>query len=386
MVEAFIHNQILQIIFFQAIILLIILSNIFVLQRARRHAQPDGFPMVSVLIPARNEEKVIGDCVRSLLAQDYPSFEVLVLDDQSSDGTRSILEGIASSQPNLEILFGSAPPEGWLGKNWACEQLAQAAQGDLLLFTDADTFHKPQALHAIVTAFMGERADLLTGYPRQEMRTWGERLLVPFFSWAPLCFNPLELAYRLRLPSLSTAVGQMILFHRDAYQSIGGHKSVKSSIVDDMMLARQIKAAGLCWRMVKIDDLLSCRMYAGGREAFNGFVKNFFAVFDFRLLTYLFVFIWLAVMFWRPLILLALWILGQAPQARLEELVVCISLSVLLWLVPYMMLGIPYGLALLYPLTILVIELVAFESLRLTLTGRLSWKGRALDPPTWKWL
>ena len=160
------------------------------------------------------------------------------------------LSRLPRTSPKLKVLAGSPPPEGMLGKNWACVQLAHQAQGDLLFFTDADTLHQPQTLRAIVTALIGEQADLLTGFPRQEVQSWGERLLVPFFSWAFYCFIPLGLAYRLRLPALSIAAGQMLLFRRQAYQAIGGHARLGSSIVDDLILARRIKAAGLRWRVM----------------------------------------------------------------------------------------------------------------------------------------
>lgn len=386
MVNPFLQDQVLQIIAFQAVILLVLLSNIFLLRRARKHAPPLLFPKVSVLVPARNEEKNIRRCIQSLLAQDYPAFEVFVLDDQSSDSTLAILEQMARTQPRLKVLVGSSPPAGRLGKNWACVQLAQEAQGDLLFFTDADTFHQPQTLRASVTALIGEQADMLTGFPHQELGTWGERLLVPFFSWAFLCFTPLWLAYRLRFPALSNAVGQMILFRRDAYQAIGGHERVVSVIVDDLMLARRIKGAGLRWRVMRLADLITCRMYRSSRETYDGFVKNFFAAFDFHLLTYLFVFMWLGVMFWKPLILLALAVIEQAPQTQIIEPGICIGISLLLWLIPYWEMGIPLGLGLLYPVTILAAEGVAFQSLRLSLTGRLRWKDRTLDRPNWKWL
>jgi len=381
----FTHSLILHIIIFQAIVLLVIFSNARFLRRARKHASPVVFPKVSILVPVRNEEKNISGCIQSLLAQDYPYFEVLALDDQSSDATYSILKQIARTQPRLKVLRGSPPPEGHLGKNWACVQLAQQAQGDLLFFTDADTLHWPKALRTVVTALIGEAADLLTGFPRQEVFTWGERLLVPFFSWAFFCFTPVALAYRLRLPVVSNAVGQMMLFRREAYHAIGGHDCVRSSITDDLMLARRIKAAGLRWRVLHITDLITCRMYRSSREAFDGFSKNLFAAFDFRLLTYSLVFLWLEVMFWEPLIVLALWVLGRAPQARPEQLAVCIGLSVLLWLIPYGELGVSIGLAFLYPLTILAIETVAVRSVRLSLTSHLTWKGRTLARPHWKW-
>ncbi len=386
MVDYFTHDLVIHLIIFQIVILAVLLSNILILQRARRHAPPLETPMVSILVPARNEEKNIANCIRSLLAQDYPDFEVLALDDNSSDGTRGLLEQMAGSQPRLKVLAGSPPPADMLGKNWACMQLARAARGDLLFFTDADTRHQPQALRAIVSATLGEQADLLTGFPRQELRTWTERLLVPFFSWAVICFNPLWLAYRLQLPFLSTAVGQMMVFRREAYQAIGGHARAGSSIVDDLALAKGIKAAGLRWRVMNATDLIACRMYHEWNEAFDGFTKNFFAAFGFRLLAYLFVFTWLAVMFLEPLIILALLVSGHAPGARLVELLTCIALSLLVWLIPYLALRFPPGLALLYPLTILTNEVVAFRSLRLSLAGRLTWKGRRLPRQRWRWV
>ncbi len=386
MAEYLTHALVLNLILFQLLILLVILSNVWILLRARKHTPPLVFPKVSILVPARNEEKNIATCIHSLLAQDYPDFEVIVIDDQSNDATPAILAQIASLEPQLRVLNGSPPSEGWLGKNWACFQLFQQAQGDLLLFTDADTFHQPQTLRAIVTALIGEQADLLTGFPRQEMYTWGERLLVPFFTWAFYCFNPLVITYRLRLPALSDAVGQMMLFRRQAYQAIGGHEGIRASIIDDLTLARRIKAAGLRWRVAYIADLIQCRMYAGGRAAFHGFTKNLFAAFNFRLLGFAFGFSWLAVLFWEPLVILVLLIFGRATQARVDELVFCIGLSTLLWLIPYRVQGVPVGLAFLYPITILANEVAAFQSLRLSLSGRLSWKDRTLARPNWKWL
>ena len=380
------HDLILHLTLFQMVVILAILDNTWLLHRARRHPAPPSLPMASILVPARNEERNIAGCIQSLLAQDYPCFEVLALDDGSSDATRTILEQIAGSQPRLKVLLGSSPPAGWSGKNWACAQLAGQAQGELLFFTDADTVHQPRALRAFVTALVGERADLLSGFPLQEMHTWGERLLVPFFSWACLCFIPLRLAYRLRLPALCSAVGQMMLFRREAYEAVGGHESVRTSVVDDLALARRVKASGLRWRAVSAIDLVSCRMYHGSGEALDGFGKNLFAAFDFRLLAFLSAYGWLAVVFWEPLVASGLHLAGRAPQARLDELGLCIGLSLLVWLLPYLELGINPGLALLYPVTVLANEAAAMRSLRLSLSGRLAWKGRKLVLPRWRWL
>jgi len=386
MTEYLTHGSILGFIFFQSVILLVIISNIIIRRPTRKHAPRRDMPLVSYLVPVRNEARNIASCVQSLLAQDYPSFEVLVLDDQSDDGTRKILEQIAGSHPKLRVIQGTQLPEGWLGKNWACAQLATQARGELLFFTDADTVHQPQTLNTAVTALLGENADLLTGFPRQEMHSWLERYLVPFFSWAVLCFIPLGLAYRLRLPFLSAAVGQVMLFRRQAYLAIGGHESVRSSMVDDLSLSRRINSEGMRWRVVTMADLISCRMYHSGREAMAGFAKNLFAAFDYRLLPYLFVYLWLAFLFWNPLLVLAWFTLDPSPSLGTTYLAVCLGLSILLWLIPYLELKVPIGLVFVYPLTMLVVEVAACKSLRLGMRGHLTWKGRTIELPKWKWI
>ncbi len=386
MINYFTRDLILHLIIFQTVIFLIFVSNALVTRYTRRHTPPVVFPMVSILVPARNEEKNIAKCVQSLLAQDYPAFEVLVLDDQSTDNTRSILEKISRSYSRLKVLDGTPPSDDQIGKSWACRQLALKAQGDLLFFTDADTSHQPETLRTVVTALECEQADFMTGFPRQEVLTWGERFLVPFFSWAMLCFIPLTIAYKLRTPALSSALGQMMLFRRDAYLAIGGHEGIISSIVDDLMLARKIKSNGLRWRVIYIGDLISCRMYHNSREAIKGFAKNLFAAFDFRLLPFLFVFIWLAIMFWDPLIVLAIMILGKTTHVQASYLAICLGLSLILWLLPYVYMRVPIGLAFLYPVTILAIVLVALTSLKDSLFGNLTWKDRKIPNTRWKWI
>lgn len=385
MVEYLTQTLISGLIGFQSVLLLIILSNIWITHHIRRHSPPAQYPEVSILVPARDEERGIARCVESLLAQDYPSFEVIVLDDQSSDATREILEKIAVAEPRLRVLEGKPPSANQMGKNWACTQLARQAKGELLFFTDADTVARPGLLKTIVTVLSGEQADLVTGFPRQEVCTWGERALVPFFSWASLSFVPLALAYKLQWPGLAIAVGQVMLFRREAYLEIGGHECVISSVVDDISLTQKIIEKKLRWRVVHVSDLISCRMYRSSREAIDGFTKNLFAAFGHRLLPFLFVFLWLFVMFWEPLVLAALMVAGRADQTQPAAVAAAIGLSLLVWLIPYLEMGVPFYLAFLYPFTILANISVAFRSLFYSLAGRTTWKGRVIRKPQWKW-
>lgn len=207
MTHYFTHDLIAHITIFQAVMLLIVLSNLYLIHRGRRHGTPDKFPRVSILVPVRDEEISIETCLFSLLGQNYPDFELLVLDDQSSDATLGILQQMALKEDRLKVLKGSPAPSDVAGKNWACAQLAEHATGELLFFTDADTVHQPGMLAEVVSTMQGEKAEMLTGFPRQVVKTWGERLLVPFFTWSSLNFVPLGLAYLLCSPVLAIAVG-----------------------------------------------------------------------------------------------------------------------------------------------------------------------------------
>jgi chlorobactene glucosyltransferase len=382
----FTHGIIISFIYFQVVILIIILSNIVLLRRMRGENELVDFPSVSILVPARNEEARISKCLHSLLVQDYPNFEVIVLDDQSGDNTADILTSIEIEYPGLKIITGAPTPGGFIGKSWACVQLAQHAQGDLLFFTDADTEFQPQALQQIVKSQVGAQADLLTGYPRQVLESWGERILVPFFLWALMCFIPLWLAYQNKISGISAAVGQLMLFRREAYQKIGGHAAVGTEIVEDIALAKNIKRAGLRWRVMNVTDLVSCRMYLGGQEAFDGFAKNIFAGFEFRLVEFLFVYLWLGLMFLQPLGILIAKFFNLVPAASYPELLICVGLSMMVWCIPYAELKVPTFLGVLYPITMIANEVVAIRSLILSMSGNLSWKGRRLPRPKWKWL
>jgi len=381
----FTHDLIIHLIIFQIVVLLVIFSNLLMLHRARNPKPIQKLPMVSILVPARNEERNIATCIQSLLLQDYPSFEIIVLDDQSNDDTHAILVEIVKGNPRLKVISGSPTPENQGGKNWACSQLAKQAKSDYLLFTDADTLFQPHALRLIVTSFEKEQADLLTGFPRQKVITWGERLLVPFFPWASISFIPLWFSGRLPWRTFTVAVGQLMLFRREAYQKVGGHESVGTSVVDDLTLARKFNAAGLHICVVSVSDLITCRMYQSSKEAIEGFTKNLFAAFDFRVLLYLFVFLWLAILFWAPIIVLIISLSGNLNYSNIYHLLTCLGISLMLWLVPYLEFGIPLYMVALFPVTILANEVVAFRSMFFSLTNRLMWKGRPLTRPKWKW-
>jgi chlorobactene glucosyltransferase len=259
------------------VIALLAVINVLFLRRLGQAQPSRALPRVSILIPARNEAAVIGRSVQALLSQDYPHIEILVLDDQSDDNTGQIAQAAGHGDTRLRVINGAALPDGWLGKNWACQQLGEAASGDILVFTDADVLWQPGALRALIDEMEATQADLLTVWPTQQTQTWGERLVVPLMALAILGYLPLLLVHHSRWPVFAAANGQCLAFRRRAYERIQGHAAVRSQIVEDVALARKVKAAGLRLRMADGAGLILCRMYTSWGQVRSGFAKNILA-------------------------------------------------------------------------------------------------------------
>jgi chlorobactene glucosyltransferase len=237
----------------------------------------DGM-LASALVPARNEVGSIGEIVVSLLCQDCLCLhELLVLDDHSTDETARIAREAAADDPRFVLLSGAPLPPGWLGKNWACHQLAQHARGDLLVFTDADVIWQPGALGAVSAAMESMQADLLTVWPTQITITWAERLVVPMMSFAVLAYLPIRWAHNLPYPSAAAANGQCMAFRRAAYERCGGHAAVAAKVLEDVLLAQRVKASGGKLRMADGAGLIQARMYHNWHEVLSGYAKNILA-------------------------------------------------------------------------------------------------------------
>lgn len=364
---------------FLGVLVCIAASNWWAWRRLGSYLMPSSFPRLSVLIPVRNEEHNIGDCVHSLLMQDYPDFELLLLDDNSDDASGRILRELAREDARVQVIQGTPLPLGWIGKHWACYQLAQAAQGEFLLFLDADTRYKPEALRLAMAALLAEKADLISLFPRQEVYSWSERLMVPVMHWSIFSFFPLVLAYHLPIPALAVSNGQFMLFRRSAYEQIGGHAAVRQNVVDDMALTRRVRAQGLHWRLLDGGHYVRCRMYHNFREVNEGFGKSLFAFFGYNVPLLLFVWLWLLMLFWEPLVVLALGLIGAVVSAANMALASCaVLLSLLLWSLNHWRFGYKLYLVLCYPLSILLAVIIALSSVYLTLSGRGMWKGRRL--------
>ena len=241
---------------------------------------------VSVLLPARDEAHRIAPCLAGLLAQDHPRLRVLVLDDGSTDGTGALVRAQVGQDPRFEVLDGGGqdPPPGWLGKPWACDRLARAAlagdnRPDLLVLVDADVVLAAGAIGRIAALVQDSGLDLASPYPRQQALTPAERIVQPLLQWSWLTTLPLPLAERSPRPSLTAANGQVLALRPPALERIGGYASVRAEVLEDIALARRIKASGGRATVTDGTDLATCRMYTSGRELVDGYTKSLWAAF-----------------------------------------------------------------------------------------------------------
>lgn len=267
---------------------------------------------VSICIPARNEVDVIERCVTSALKQNYPNFEVLVLDDQSTDGTSEILDQLSGIINNLNHIKGSSKPDDWLGKPWACHQLSEKASGDILFFIDADVWLDEDAVPKAVSEL--STFDAITVWPEQIVETFWERQVIPLiyfalFTLLPAKYverNPRWLPKELQSkmsPLFAAACGQFIGFNKNCYDLIGGHQSVKNKIIEDVDLAKNLKVSGASFKMLHGADSVFCRMYSNHNELWNGLRKNFFVGFNKNLPFFLSMGILHLIVFIAPIIL-----------------------------------------------------------------------------------
>lgn len=230
---------------------------------------------ISVLVPARNEVDKIKLCLESLAQQDYPDYEILVLDDQSSDKTLEQIQQLARQFPQIHVLQGdSPPPPDWNGKSYACHRLAQQATGDWLLFTDADTVHSAHSIRLGMAQALHLNVDLLSAMPRQITKSWSEHLLVSFImDFLPLVAVDLRAIWRGE-GSNAIANGQYILIRKSAYVMMGGHSAIARALVDDFALATHFVQAKRPIAVVNGVSLLACRMYNNANDVWRGFSKN----------------------------------------------------------------------------------------------------------------
>lgn len=235
---------------------------------------PRIFPKVSILIPARNEEASIGRLLEGVLALDYPQWEAFVCNDHSSDNTEEILNWFSGEDERIHWFLGDKLPEGWMGKNYACYQLAKRATGKYLLFLDADVELSRDAVSKAVDYFEEKDLFLLSLFPQQKMQSLAEWSVVPVMNWILQSLLPMILARITSYPSLSAANGQFMLFEADNYHHYQWHSRVRNQNVEDIYLARMIKSEGLKMAVLLGNEDVYCRMYRHLKEGIAGFSRN----------------------------------------------------------------------------------------------------------------
>lgn len=371
-----------------------VVLNLLVFPGLKAAEAPADAPLVSILVPARNEEDNIAGCVESLLAQDYPNWELFVLDDHSSDRTGELVRELFARHGGggrVELLQGEALPGGWVGKNWACHQLSQQARGDYLFFTDADTIHGAGTVTGAVGFAQKHRADLVSAWPRMITETLGEKLIIPIIVVVGFAMCPHWLAMLLqgypglarRLPKtflrmLSGANGQFMFFSRRGYSQIGGHACVKNNVVEDVALGREVAGQiGEGLRLFNCDSLRfsTVRMYRSSAETWNGFTKNLRAIFEDR-----------EAAFW--LFLIAMWGCFIVPcfrwawtnEALRTYALAELGLVVFIRAAVTMRFRLTWLGALLHPFGVGLVIACALQSWRLSHSGRVEWKGRTYRP------
>jgi chlorobactene glucosyltransferase len=357
-------------------ILTLSLANILWLRSSGCKAVSIDRGMVSVLIPARNEEANISRCLDSLLDQSYPNYEIIVLDDCSQDRTWQIITEYARCHSQrLQAVRGAPPPHGWSGKTHAMQLLSRYAGGKYLVFTDADTIHSRESLAWAVTNLNEHGADFLSGYVHQDLQSFGEALIVPTTYIMSAIVMPFWLIPRSNSSMLTMAVGQMVMFRRSTFQAIGGYSSVAGQISEDVFVARAVKKAGYRTVFLDLSDHVSCRMYEGYRNSFEGIGKNIYDFFKNQPAFFAAVASALVAFIVLPLVLAAIEMHNGNPLLRLS--VFSVLCFVVAWSLTLYDRGLKWWVPLLYPLTFIHLLYMAWKSFgKAAANVGIVWKGR----------
>jgi hypothetical protein len=343
---------------------------------------PSEPPLVSIVIPARNEARNIAPCVESALASSYPRLEVIVVDDHSTDDTGAIAASLTARDARLRVIVPPPLPPDWFGKQWACATGAATARGSILGFLDADTRQAPDLVTRVVNAMSSRRADLLSVAGTQEMGSFWERLVQPqVFGILLQRYGSTEHVNRSRFASAKIANGQCLWVRRDAYDAAGGHGAVRHKVAEDLAMAQHWFRAGRTVSLVLGLDQLTTRMYTSLRELVEGWGKNVFAggrdampfgavgrvIFPLLLVSpSLFQLV--------PPIVLVLGLMGVVGSAALTWAAIATGANLVWWTLVYLWLRVSPVYALLHPLGA---AMLLYITMRATVRGsRVRWKER----------
>jgi chlorobactene glucosyltransferase len=339
-------------------------------------------PFLSIIVPARNEERQIETCVRSLLAQHYPHFEVIVVDDRSTDSTARILDRLSAADARVRAICGEPLPEGWIGKPWALTQGVRCARGEWLLFTDADTDHEPLACASAVRYALARNLSFLSLLTTQRFETPAERVVLPAILYM-IAFGIGSLDAINDPSRVDSAIfnGQYILCERRAFEAIGGHDRVRASIAEDYELARIVKRDGRFRSMlVDANDLVYTRMYRSLREIWDGFGKNLYVGVQEHPLYAIGAALALAAISPLPEIVLARALLKRYDKTAFA-MIAAIGATTAAAEVAMRRFRFPRGSGVFFPIGTAAMLAILTNSAVQHRTGRVSWRGRNISTP-----
>jgi glycosyltransferase involved in cell wall biosynthesis len=345
---------------------LVTLINYLAMPFLPESIEKENGPFISVLIPARNEETTLPHLLEDLQKSGYSNFEVIVCNDHSTDRTKQIIDAYRSQFPRLTCFDSSELPKGWIGKNFACHQLAEKATGDYLLFLDADVRVSPNFLNKAIGFASKRRLALLSVFPEQVLGSEGEWMTVPLMNWILLTFLPLPLVRLKWFSSLSAANGQTMLFEGVNYRANWWHKQVKSKNVEDILIARMMKVKKMNIEVRLGRNDVSCRMYQNVDDAINGFSRNIHQYFGGN-------------KFWLSFFVIVSWL--RLPFFVIFLPPVFILLSIGLFLLMKIMVSalshqVLYRNILYYFSQLISLTIISFRNIKNFGSGKMEWKGR----------
>jgi len=354
------------------------LWNLYILtEREYKLPSDSKLPFVSVLIPARNEEHNIERILKSLVNQDYPKYEIIVLDDNSEDNTYNIAKSLSEKYPVINVIKGKTLEKGWTGKAFACQQLFEKSKGEYLLFTDADTVHHKCSIRKAVEIALNEKSDLLSLMPQMIMKSFWEKIIMPMLYFTVMLLLPFYFVNYTKLEKFSIGIGPFMLFRRESYIKIGGHESVKSAMVEDVWLARKIKKAEMKLTVKDGSQMLGVRMYRNFREIWEGFSKNIFAGFNYSSAILLIINSLYMMLFFMPFIFFFIELIWCHVSHILYLLAIQISLIILSQLLISYRFSLGLAPVFAHPLGTLSVFLISLNSLFWVKSKRgAKWKGR----------
>ena len=334
-------------------------------------------PLISILIPARDEEENIHRCINSLLKQSYSNIEVVVLDDDSEDNTFALAKEISDLDSRVSVYKGNKVPSGWLGKNWACHQLSEKANGEFLLFLDSDTKLSPNVLSDSMNMHINEDLDILNLFPKRKASTFIDKIISVTIGWMIFSWIPIFLANTSKFPFFSAAFGQFLLFKRDSYNLIGGHKTIKVEILDDFELGRNISRNKLKLKMINGVKDIETFSYNSEKEALRGFSRTIFPFFYQSLIGFLILWFLFISMTFIPFLMIFVEFFNITLDENKNSLILLIwTLLSCSWVLAALRSKQSIFLAILFPFAMLVTSIIGFYSVVSFLIDNIHWKNR----------